>query len=528
MAAIGDVMPLDLFGDFEFVAGDDTTADPYQDAQQTINWYVEVSQSKGAKMPTALLGCPGLIQVAAAPGGGAPGFSSTMTQWPQVSSIVNLPVRGMWVLPGWTTALVVIGTLCYIATIATPGSSTTPGSIVLTKVGSLTTSQGPVVIRDNGVQGGYAVIVDGSANTYLYAIGTQAFTIGPFPGSNLVAYLDGWWIFNQSGTAIFYTDAQPYSQAYNASYYALADSSSDLLMGVIENKEELWLIKERTTEIWYDAGGTYFPFQRLIGTPIQMGCKATYSISRLVANGQESLMWFGRSERGENLIIRTLGFTATTVSTPAVSNAIAQYTRTSDAIAYTYEEGAHSFYVLLFPSADATWVYDATLPPHLAWHQRLSYDPYARAYHRHRSNCFMNFAGMRIVGDYQNGALYQLTRNAHTDAGWPIKARRRSPYIWNKENRERVFMSSLQVDFAPGQGNSSGMGITPQANFRISRDYGSTYGMTLQAPIGPIGGYTNRTIWRKLGFSRGAVAEIEVIDPVNRDIVGVTLKASGQ
>jgi hypothetical protein len=37
----------------------------------------------------------------------------------------------------------------------------------------------------------------------------------------------------------------------------------------------------------------------------------------------------------------------------------------------------------------------------------------------------------------------------------------------------------------------------------------------------------NRTIWRKLGFSRGAVAQIEVIDPVVRDIVGVTLKAVG-
>ena len=139
----------------------------------------------------------------------------------------------------------------------------------------------------------------------------------------------------------------------------------------------------------------------------------------------------------------------------------------------------------------------------------------------------MNFGGMRVVGDYQNGALYQLTRNVQNDAGWPILARRRSPYIWDKENRERVGMQQLQVDFAPGQGNASGFGSNPQAKLRISRDYGTTYGPETLSPMGQIGQYQNRCIWRKLGFSRGAVAQIEVIDPVNRDIVGATLRAFG-
>jgi hypothetical protein len=246
-----------------------------------------------------------------------------------------------------------------------------------------------------------------------------------------------------------------------------------------------------------------------------------------VTPGQESLIWLGRSERGENVVIRTQGFTHQVVSTPAVSNTISKYVTTADAIGYCYEEGGHEFYVLNFPTADKTWVYDATLPPELAWSQWLSYDPYADQFHRHRSNCYMNFAGMRVAGDYQNGALYQMTRAAHTDAGWPIRARRRSPFIWNKENRERVAMSSLQVDFAPGQGNASGMGSNPQAYLRISRDYGATYGMANAQPLGQMGQYLNRCTWRQLGFSRGAVLELEVIDPVNRDITGVTLRAGG-
>lgn len=518
-------MALQLFGDFGFVGGSDETANPYQDAQQCINYFPELSPSKAAKETVSLLGTPGLIQVAAAPGGGAPTLGNI---WAPPSTVTNLPVRGMWVLPGWTQALAVIGNTCYLVRIITYGDQDNPGSLLLIPVGNLLTANGPVNIRDNGI-GGYAVLVDGD-NGYLYSIQTMGFSriISPaWLGSNTVAFIDGWWIFNQPGTQVFYTNYPQYGTGFSGSYYALKDASSDKLIGVIENKEELWLIGERTTEIWYDAGGTYFPFSRLVGTEIQMGCKAVYSIARLITSDGEGLIWFGRSERGENLVVRTQGFTQKVVSTPAVSNAIAKYQTTSDAIGYTYSSGGHEFYVLLFPTADACWVYDATLPPELAWHQRLSYDPYAAAFHRHRSNCFMNFAGMRIVGDYQNGALYQMTRAAYSDMGWPMVARRRSPYVWNKENRERAFMQSLQVDFQPGKGTSSGLGADPQATLRISRDYGTTYGPAVQSPMGAIGNSQNRCMWRKLGFSRGAVAEIEVIAPVNRDIVGVTLRALG-
>ena len=529
-------MPLQLFGDFGFVGGEDTAANPYQDRQQCINYYPEVSPSKDAKSAVALLGCPGLIQVAAAPGGGAPGFSSSQTAWPQPSSVTTLPVRGAWVLPGSTQALCVISNVAYFVQIASYGATTTPGSLILSPIGTLNTNSGPVSIRDNGI-GGVAIMVDG-ANGYFYVYGVGGANVGPvgtfqtivstgFLGANRVAFIDGWWILNQPGTQVFYTNTTQYGTQFGNGYFALKDASTDQLVGVMESKEELWLIGERTTEIWYDAGGQYFPFQRLVGTMLQVGCKAVGSIARFSSGQQDGIIWFGRSDRGENVVVKTSGFSATVVTTPAVSDAMAKYVTTSDAIGYTYQEDGHEFYVLTFPTADATWVYDASVPPAYAWHQRPSYDPYAHAFHRHRSNCYMNFAGMRVVGDYQNGALYQLTRASYTDAGWPILARRRAPHVWNKENRERVFMASLQVDFAPGQGNTSGMGSAPVARLRMSKDGGSTFGQPVNAPIGAQGNFMNRTIWRRLGFTRDTVPEIEVIDPVCRDIVGATLKAFG-
>lgn len=515
----GNYGPLNFFGDFGFAGGQDSAPNPQQDNQICINWYVEIDQMN-AKEPIGLLGCPGLVQLAAAPGGGAPGFDSSMEQWPQPYSGPSLPVRGLWPLPDGQTALAVIGNTCYLimtmATVSWPTYS-------MVSVGTLLTNAGPVSIRDNNV-GGYAVIVDGP-NGYFYNIATHDFqriTDPNFMGADRVAYIDGWWIFNKPGTQTFYTNAQPYSTSFDALYFALKDGASDNLVTIIENKEMLWLIGSTTTEVWYDAGGQYFPFARLSGVLLQTGCKAAQSVARFGGQGQEGLMWFGRSERGENVIVRTRGFMDDTVSTPAFSAEVSQYPTTADAIAYTYQEDTHEFYVLTFPSADVTWCYDGQSG---LLHKRASYDPYAQRFHRHRSSAFMNFQGMRIVGDYQNGAIYQLTRNSYTDAGWPILAKRRVPHIWDKGQRGRVFMASLQLDFSPGVGNPSGMGSNPTCNLAISRDGGNTFGQRWPAPIGQTGQFRNRCMWRRLGMGRDNVVDVEVIDPVRRDVVGATLKA---
>lgn len=512
---------MDIFGDFGFVGAEDKTASPYQDNQVCINWYAELSPSKSAKTAVALLGSPGLIQLATA----GPTLAPLGNAWPVPSTVTNLPVRACRQMRGSNQALAVIANGCYLVTIASAATATSNAVIALTKVGTLNTNSGLVNIRDDGL-GGNAVIVDGPYG-YIYNIATQVFTqiTDPaFLGSNTVTFIDGWWTFQQPGTQTFYTNSQPYALTFNAAYFANADASSDVLIGVMESKEELWLLKALTTEIWYNAGGQYFPFQRLVGTMLQVGCKAVGSIARFSADNQDGLIWFGRSDRGENIIVRTQGFQALVVSTPAVSDAIAKYPVTADAIGYTYQEDGHEFYVLSFPTADRTWVFDSSVPLEFAWHQRLSYDPYAQQYHRHRSNAFMNFAGMRIVGDYQNGSLYQLTRNSYTDAGWPILAKRRAPYVWSKDNRERVFMASLQLDFAPGQGTASGLGKNPVANLRISRD-GTTFGQAWPLPMGAIGQYKNRCMMRRLAMGRNNLFEVEVIAPVNRDLIGATLKA---
>lgn len=504
-------------GDFGFVGQAYTAPDPNQDRQRAVNWYCEYSQDGKSKTPVALLGAPGKEEIL--------DFSIT-------TDSIAIPdtggVRGVWVLPGGTDALWVVGETVILTQMTVPATQTSIAQFAKYYVGTLLTNSGPVCIRDNG-PGGYAVIVDGLYG-YLYAFsgGLTQITDPAFLPADRVAFIDGWLIFNHVGTQTFFTNASvPYTVTFSGSFYALKDSSSDNLVTLMENNRELWLIGERTSEVWYNAGGANFSFSRIPGVAPQIGCSAAQSVARLGS----SLVWLGQSERGQNVVIKTEQYSYVDISSRAVEAAITSYPLVSDAIGFVYEEEGHLFYVLTFPTADKTWVYDHTASEAAGtpqWHERASFNVATGALHRDKASCFANYQNIRMVGDFQAQKGYRMSRQVYTDGADPLVAIRRTPYVWSKEDRRRMFFGSLQIDFAPGVGLSAGSGSDPHLMLRSSRDGGATFGTEFFIPVGKTGEYLNRAIKRRLGVSRNYVAEVRYTEPTNRDVVGATLFAQGE
>ncbi len=340
-----------------------------------------------------------------------------------------------------------------------------------------------------------------------------------FLGANRVAFIEGYLILNQPGTRTFYTTGPtPYTMIFPGTFFALKDSSTDNIVTMEENNREVWFIGERTSEVWYGSGlSANFYFSRIPGVGPQIGCSAFASITRL----GNILIWLGRNEQGENIVVTTAQYSWTRVSNHAVERAISSYPVVSDAIGYSYEEEGHLFYMLTFPTADITWCFDANTKE---WHKRLSFDPVSGTYHRHRGNCFMNFADVRLIGDYQTGQLHNMSRQFYTDAGMPLRALRRTPHIWNKESRERVFFSQMQIEFTPGVGLQTGQGSNPQCMLKWSDDGGFKFGGEQWTTIGAAGDTNNRAIWYLLGHNQGRdrVWEFVITDPVPRDVIGAT------
>ena len=494
-----------------FVGGFYDAANPVQDSQRLINWYVETDKNENnpqqpglinseAKVALGLLGVPGLIALT----------TQFMGQ-----------VRGGWVLPGNMQALFVIGAQVVLATVSMPATATNSAVLSFVAKGALLSAGGPVKIRDNGAAK-IAAIVDGP-NLYIYNIRTGVLTQSTdaaFLGSNTIAEIDGYFIFQRPDTQTFYTSPVYWDgvKPIDGTYYALKDNAPDNLVAVYENNRQLFLIGENTTEPWYNSGGATFPFSRIEGSLMQIGCIAPHSIART----GPSMIWLAHSERGENSVIIVQGYQYTTISSFALSYALTQYPVISDAIGYIYVEEGHEFYVLILPTADVTWVYDLSTS---LWHQRASFDPVTGLFHRQRVNCLVNFAGMRIGGDYANGRIYQQTRKAYADDQYPLVAVRRAPHVWDKNDRDRVRHSRLQLDFFPGSGLSYGQGVNPQAMLRWSNDQGQTFGNEHWTTLGVQGQSMSRAIWRRLGSSRDRVYEVRISDPVKRDVAGASLRA---
>jgi hypothetical protein len=101
---------------------------------------------------------------------------------------------------------------------------------------------------------------------------------------------------------------------------------------------------------------------------------------------------------------------------------------------------------------------------------------------------------------------------------------RRTPHIWQKENRGRLSFSQLQIEFTPGVGLQTGQGTDPQCMLRWSDDGGFTWSTEQWTSIGKVGATKNRAIWYLLGSSevRDRVWEASFTDPVPRDIIGAT------
>ena len=158
-----------------------------------------------------------------------------------------------------------------------------------------------------------------------------------------------------------------------------------------------WVFGQNSVEVWYNAANPSFPFSRIQGAFNEIGCAAPYSVAKL----DNTVFWLSKDARGYGMVYRASGYTGQRVSTHAVEWQIQQYSDISDAIGYTYQQDGHSFYVLIFPNANTTWVYDASTQ---AWHERAGW--YNGAWTRHRSNCQVVFNNEVIVGDYEIGRAH--------------------------------------------------------------------------------------------------------------------------
>ena len=339
---------------------------------------------------------------------------------------------------------------------------------------------------------------------------------GPFEGGGTVDITDNYFVYNKPDSQLW-AASDLLSPITDPLSFASKDGSPDDLVSIIVDRREVYLLGEMSSEVWINSGAVPFPFTRIPGTSTQQGIAAQYSMSRM----GNSFAYVSKNNRGEAMVVRMNGYFPERISTHAVETTLVNQ-NVSNAIAWTYQLEGHEVYVVTFPSIGTdglTWAFDNTTG---LWHKWL-YRNNQNEYERHRGNCCAFFNQQVLVGDYENGKIYQLSRNFYTDDGQPIRRIRRAPHITS--DLQRQYFHELQIQFQPGVGLSTGQGDDPQAMLRWSNDGGSTWSNEYWTTIGKQGKYLNRAIWRRLGFSRDKVFEVSISDPVKAVIISANLKA---
>ena len=441
-------------------------------------------------------------------GGKEPAFLQRAPGLRLLATLGSGPVRGLWTFGGYGYA--VSGDKLY--KIDSFWAATVKGTV---------TGSGPVSMVDNGTQ----LFIAAGANGFIYNANTDVFaqiTDPDFPGATTVGFIDGYFVFNEPNSQKFWVTQLLDGTSVDPLDFASAEGSPDDLVSLIVDHREVWLFGQTSVEVWYNAGLPDFPLARIQGAFNEIGCAAPFSVAKL----DNGVFWLGADARGRGIVYRSKGYNGERISTHAVEWQIQQYPDISDATAYTYQQDGHSFYVLNFPTADITWVYDVATQ---AWHQRAGW--LNNDFTRHRGNNQMAFNDEIVVGDYLTGEIYAYDLSVYSEAGaiqkW-LRSWRALPTGTN--TLRRTTQHSLQLDCETGVGlDGVGQGVDPQVMLRWSDDGGHTWSNEHWKSMGRIGQTGRRVLWRRLGMTtklRDRVYEISGTDPVSITIMGAELIAS--
>lgn len=449
------------------------------DARRTLNYYIEVDQE--GREPAALYGRAGLADFAEV-GDGA--------------------IRGTFTSTSNGRFFVVSGSELYEVDSAGSG----------TLIGTLNQSSGNVSFAENSSQ---LAICDG-VTLYLVTYSTDAFAEvvdGDFPGAETVEYIGGYFVVNPPDEETFYISNLLDGSSWEALDFDSAESAPDGLTRVISCLGYLWLLGERTTEIWSNTGDADFPFRRLSNAVLQYGIEAAHSALVI----EDSLFWVGKTKEGTGIVYRTNGFTPQRISTPAIERAIQKAATKEDIRAWSFQQDGHTFYVITGGGLETSLVYDLSIGEWVEWSyldEQGDHTPHLGI------DCAFAF-GKHIIGDRRNGKLYEMSLDYYDDAGDEIASDRIFAHIAQEDQRVRY--NRLNLLFEPGVGLQSGQGSDPKVMVRLSKDHSRTWTGWFELSLGKVGKYQTKAVLRRLGVYEQLTIQTRVTDPVKRAFIGAFL-----
>ena len=325
----------------------------------------------------------------------------------------------------------------------------------------------------------------------------------PFPNPIMGDISDGFGLLVFRGLQNIAQSDELDLSTWGALNFGVSNQSPDNCISIKVIHDEAFILKQGNTEVWVDEGNANFAFGPIISVHIEFGIAAPFS----VAIADEDLIWLSQNDQGQGIVVSATGYRTRPISTQALVNEFQTYATIADAQAYVRQEGEHVYYVLTFPTANKTWVYDKTTSGFLntpIWYQLAAFDN--GALNRHWGNAWYPWStnltaqgAQGLLGDYLTGNLYAFNPQTLLDNGSARRWLRRWRAL-DKTTMNAVKYSWLAVKMQTGIGVPEG--AEPQVVLRWSDDDGKTWSNERILPVGALGETAALVKFNRLGTTR--------------------------
>lgn len=423
--------------DFGFCGASYTAASPIIDDERAVNVYLERSESGKATTPIALIGRPGRVKFCVLPESKVPNsFSVNGRTFFAASNLYEVSASGAVTNRGSIGSAPVLPT-------------------------QLTANETQLVVLNNG-------------NLYVFTLATNILTavnMAQFNGPvQQIDQIDGYIVATLQTSHTFQQSNLEDATTWSGLNISTISYFPDNIVSMKADHRELWFWSGKRAIGYYNAGAGFPVFIPIQGAQIEHGSGATFA----TVAADNTMLWLDQDEKGSMIARRLEGQSSEKrVSTHATELAWQSYAINSDAVGYTLQFNGHLLWLLYFPTASATWVYDISQDLWTEWGYWLAA---SGTYIADRGMCHTFNFGRHLVGDWASGNVYELNTLYYDDDGNPIRGNRRTPTL-SKEN-ERLFFEKIEFVLETG--------LTPDPPFQ---GQAGTTVITLQAPNGTLYGF---------------------------------------
>lgn len=334
-------------------------------------------------------------------------------------------------------------------------------------------------------------------------------TDADYQGGNSVAYLNLQMIFDGDGGKFQVADVGD-PDSIQPNNFATAESAPDDTIRVYVFREQIYVMGERTIEVWYNSGSGNPPVSRVQNAVMQIGLGAVHS----VVNTDEYMYFLGDDRR----VYRVSAMQPQNVTSISVSHQLDKLGDLSGAVGGIVRIEGQNFYILkvqgkafVFNEMNGLWFNLSTK----ADEQSYPCEDFVECYGKRLCAC--------------EGSVLELDLDAYTNNGDVIIKERVFGPITSKDlglGDSRLIMSRLWLDMDIGTTQlQQGQGSNPQVAVSASFDGGKSFTKESDILVGRTGEGRESSKWDHCASFRTMFIKIRCSEPIFIAIYGANLEA---